>query len=429
MEAAPVMGAALFDEWEAGAWLARWKAAEAADALGLGESYEKACTQAEFTLGNIQKENVSALYGDTLNLSASQVDRQAECRMSYFLKYGLRAKERKEATVDPAEFGTYVHAVLEETAREVMEMGGFHGVSLEQTMEIALRHADAYSQEHFAQLDSKRVRYLFDRNRRELQMVVEELWDELKSAKFEPADFETSFGNGDGMDAIAVPARSMNAVLRGFVDRVDVWQENGMHYFRVVDYKTGKKDFDYCDVFNGVGLQMLLYLFALEHSGAAVVGDHAFAAGVQYFPARVPLVSADGSLTDDEARAARQKEWRRKGLLLSDEAVLEAMDPENTGRLCCKKTKDGALTGDVADRQQLRLLERYVFKVLANMVDDIASGNVAANPYTRGTSHNACAFCPYGAVCHKNSVEGRRNYKAMSAQEFWAAVEKEDGTG
>ena len=429
VEAEPAMGSALFDEWEAGAWLARFKAAEAAADLGLQESYDQACRQADFTLGNIQKDNVSALYGDTLNLSASQVDRQAECRMSYFLKYGLRAKERKEATVDPAEFGTYVHAVLEETAREVMEKGGFHAVSLEQTMEIALRHADAYSAEHFAQLDSKRVRYLFDRNRRELQMVVEELWEELKTAKFEPADFETSFGNGDGMDAIAVPAKRMNAVLRGFVDRVDVWQENGMHYFRVVDYKTGKKDFDYCDVFNGVGLQMLLYLFALEHSGAAVVGEHAFAAGVQYFPARVPLVSADGSLTDEEARSARKKEWKRKGLLLSDEAVLEAMDPEDSGRLCCKKTKDGTLTGDIADRQQLRMLERYVFKVLGNMVDDIASGNVAANPYTRGTSHDACAFCPYGAVCHKNTVEGRRNYKAMTAQQFWEEVGREDGHG
>ena len=44
----------------------------------------------------------------------------------------------------------------------------------------------------------------------------------------------------------------------------------------------------------GIGLQMLLYLFALEQSGEAVVGAGAVAAGVQYFPARVPLLSADG---------------------------------------------------------------------------------------------------------------------------------------
>ena len=59
------------------------------------------------------------------------------------------------------------------------------------------------------------------------------------------------------------------------------------------------------------------------------------------------------------------------------------------------------------------------------MVDDIASGNITPNPYTRGSSHNACRFCPYGSVCHAPTVEERRNYKMMSAQRFWEEVEKE----
>ena len=59
------------------------------------------------------------------------------------------------------------------------------------------------------------------------------------------------------------------------------------------------------------------------------------------------------------------------------------------------------------------------------MVEDIASGNVEANPYTRGSVHNACTFCPYGAVCHKDTVPGRRNYKSVTAKEFWERVGKE----
>jgi len=71
-----------------------------------------------------------------------------------------------------------------------------------------------------------------------------------------------------------------------------------------------------------------------------------------------------------------------------------------------------------------------VFSLLHKIVDDIASGNVEPNPYTRGTAHDACAFCPYGAVCHRQSVEGRRNYERVSAQRFWEEVEKEvDGHG
>ena len=418
--------AAMASKTEAAAWLARYGAADMAEKLGLTAEYAKTLDSAHYSLGQIGRDHVSGLYGNCLNLSASQIDRQAECRLSYFLKYGLRAKERKEATVDPAEFGTYVHAVLENTARDVMRLGGFENVSLEQTMEIAMEHSQKYTQEHFGQIDSARITYLFRRNLRELEMVVTELWQELRKAKFRPEDFELAFGEGGKMPAIAIDSTSMAAVLRGFVDRVDIWEANGNHYFRVVDYKTGKKDFDYCDVFNGVGLQMLLYLFALEQEGEEILGSRPIAAGVQYFPARAPLMSADGAMTDEEAEDSRAKEWKRRGLLLQDEAVLEAMDPdEKMGRLCCTRKKDGTLSGDLADRQQLKLLRQYVFSWLSNMVDDIASGDVTPNPYTRGSSHSACTFCPYGAICAETAEAGRRNYKTMTAQRFWEEVEKE----
>lgn len=424
---AHIWGPETVDPEETGIFLQRWGEEETARALGVESFYQKAQKRLNFQRGRISADGMKALYGDTLHLSASQVDRQAECRMSYFLKYGMRAKERKEATVDPAEFGTYVHAVLEQTAREVMARGGFHEVSLEETLDIAIDYAEAYEAERFSMLDSQRLTYLFQRNRRELELVVKELWQELKDAKFVPKAFELSFGKDGSLPAISIPAKSMNAVLRGFVDRVDVWQENGKNYFRVVDYKTGKKDFDYCDVFNGVGLQMLLYLFALEKGD--FLGDSPIAAGVQYFPARVPMVTADGRLSQEELNLIRGKEWKRKGLLLQEEAVLQAMDPENTGRLCCSWKKDGTLSGDLADRNQLQMLERHVFRILGNMVEEIASGNVEPNPYTRGTSHDACGFCPYGAICHKNTVEGRRNYKAMTAQRFWEEIGKEDRHG
>ena len=422
----PIPVAAMSDRREAGALLAGYHALEEAKALGLEDDYWYTRDRMDFDMGTISRESIRKLYGTRLNLSASQIDRQAECRMSYFLKYGMRAKERKESTVDPAEFGTYVHAVLEKTARQVMEQGGFAKVSLDETMAIAMEHSKAYADEQFGKLDSARLEYLFRRNSRELEMVVTELWQELRESAFLPEDFELHFGEGGRMDAIDVPAREMAAVLRGFVDRVDIWRENGRNYFRVVDYKTGKKDFDYCDVFNGVGLQMLLYLFALEQEGQQILGDGAIAAGVQYFPARAPLVSSDGHLTEEEAEELRRKEWKRKGLLLWDEEVLQAMEPgDHPIRLSCNRKKDGSLSGDLADREQLKMLRTYVFALLANMVDDIASGNVAPNPYTRGSAHNACTWCPYGAVCHSMDLSGRRNYKTMTAQQFWEDVEEE----
>ncbi len=414
------------DAREVGAYLAKWQDEESAKSLGVDSWYADARSRVAYAMGNVTPENVRGLYGTQLNLSASQVDRHAECRMSYFLKYGLRAQERKEYTVDPAEFGTYVHDVLEHTAGEVMDKGGFEAVSLEETLEIAKKYSDDYAEARFAQLDSQRLDYLFRRNWRELEMVVAELWQELKDAAFRPAYFELAFGDEGAMPAIKVDNAALQACLRGFVDRVDIWKNGDRHYFRVVDYKTGKKDFDYCDVFNGVGLQMLLYLFALENSGEEILGSRPVAAGVQYFPARVPMVSSNCRLTDEDAKNARQKEWVRKGLLLNDERSLQAMEPsEEMRRLCCTRKKDGTLAGDLADSDQLKLLRKYVFLLLRGIVDEIASGNIQPNPYTRGTSHNACTYCPYGSICHESQVSGRRNYKTVTAQKFWEDVESE----
>lgn len=421
-----VLAAAAANPREAAAFLNRTGDLSAAKALDIESLYLDIQEKQHHTMGQITRGNIDRLYGKKLNLSASQIDKQAECRLAYFLKYGLKAKERKPVTVDPAEFGTYVHAVLEDTAREICSMGGFKSVTLEQTFEIAQKYSDQYTKEHFSQIDSKRIAYLFQRNSRELMMVVEELWQEFQESAFEPVDFEVAFGDNADLHAVQIPGNTMPAQLRGFVDRVDAWKENGRNYYRVVDYKTGRKDFDYCDVFNGLGLQMLLYLFALEQEGEGLLGRKPKPAGVQYFPARAPLMPSDGELSDEEAINERKGYWKRKGLILDDKDVLRAMeDNDSPTRLSCKIKKDGTVTGDVASSDQFKLLCGYVFHILGRMVDDIASGNVTPNPYTRGSSFNACRYCPYGQICHAATVEDRRNYKTMSAQRFWDEIEKE----
>lgn len=426
-QADTAMEFSLADPGEAAAWLAARNAVQTAGELGLSRDYQSIRRRATHSLGTVSADGIRGLYGQSLNLSASQIDTQAECRLQYFLKYGLRARERKEAAVDPAEFGTYVHAVLENTARCIRDMGGFHKVSLEQTLSIAHDFSDSYARDHFGPLASQRVQYLFHRNLRELDMVVEELWTELSQSAFSPRDFEVNFGGEDGLPAIPIPNERIRAILRGFVDRVDVWDSGNTSYYRVVDYKTGKKDFDYCDVFNGVGLQMLLYLFALKHSGSDILGQSPVPAGVQYFPARAPYLSLDGKPEPEEADRERLDKWKRKGLILNDEAVLRAMEPGDNPNRSYKVKKDGTIQGDLADRDQLKLLEGYVFRVLKGLVEDIAAGNVEPNPYSRGTSHDACQFCPYGGVCHKAEVPGRRNYKTMTAQRFWDEIGKEMG--
>lgn len=428
LESPRTMGFSAANRQEAGAYLTRWNREDVAQNLGVEKEYWEAMQRRDYALGTVDRERIDGLYGSTLNLSASQIEQQAKCRFHYFLRYGLRAKERREASVDPAEFGTYVHAVLENTCRVIRDKGGFSQVSREETLEIAHGFSEEYAKEHFSQLDSQRVAYLFQRNMQELDAIVRELWEELSQSQFQPQGFEVSFGMGE-LPGIPIPNQAIPATLRGLVDRMDTWEHFGNTYYRIVDYKTGPKDFDYCDVFNGIGLQMLLYMFALRESGEEHLGERPIPVGVQYFPARVRYLSTDGRPDDADAEKKRRKEWVREGLLLDDEQILKAMEPgDEVKRLNYTVKKDGTRNGDLASREQFQLLEGYVFRTVGKLVEEIASGEVSPNPYTRG-DHGACTWCPYSHICHKAEVENRRNFKTMSDKWFWEQIGKEMGHG
>ena len=419
------LGTAVGNSIDAGALLVRCADEGAARTLNIEDHYRTLKSASEHTLGSITPEGIRELYGDCLYLSASKVDKQAKCRLSYFLHYGLDAKERKPITLDPAEFGTYVHDVLENTGREVLELGGFRQVSLEQTLQIARQYSEQYVKKQFGQLDYPRQSYLLSRNQEELFAVVEELWQEMQVSEFTPVDFEVSFGNKKQMKPIEIQGARMRAKLTGFVDRVDAWRENGRNYFRVVDYKTGSKTLDFCDLLNGIGLQMLLYLFALEDKGQPVLGDDPIPAGVQYFPARVPVISFQTLPTPEEVASSRHSLWKRDGMVLLDEQVIRAMIGDDLKKVGVKVTKEGAVTGDVATEEQLHMLKGYVYKTLEKIVDDISSGSVSPNPYFRGPNDNACKYCPFGDVCHPEETADRRDFAATSHDLFWEKIESE----
>lgn len=418
------------DPVDAAAWLVASGDGINAAALGIQDTYLDMKERAQYELGSLSAEAVKKVYGDKLDFSATQVDAQAVCRFSYFLNYGLKLKEMKEAAVDPAQFGTYFHDVLEHTTKKVKELGGFHKVSLDKTLELAMHYSKEYIREKFASLDSERVTYLIERNSAELILLIRELWAELSQSLFEPDQFELGFGEKRTLPAAEIPGEGLKASLNGYVDRVDKWTDGDRNFFRIVDYKTGKKTFDYCDVFNGIGLQMLLYLFALEQGGESLLGDNPLPAGVQYFAAMYPFLPDDSGLMDKSTQKKRNDILIRKGIVLNDDRVLNAMEPEGAPkRINVKQDKSGALVGDLVTFSQLKQLRQYVFKVLRRLVNEIGNGIVEPNPYSRGDNYDACRFCPYGAVCRRSTVKNCRNYKEISAADFWANVESEVTSG
>ena len=382
--------------------------------------------------GRLSPQAVTALYGKELAMSASRMDRAQSCHFSYFMEFGLRARERKSAGFEAPQIGTFLHYLLENVAREVKERGGFGAVEEKELHALVRQYIRQYTQEQIGDYDHKsaRFRYLFSRLRQSAYAIVDAMAQELRSSDFVPMAFELAFG-GKNADIPAITVREAGTVLSvtGKVDRVDGWLHNGKLYLRVVDYKTGKKAFDLTDIRYGLGVQMLLYLFTLQEKGEAYFGCPIVPAGVLYHSARSEIVKVANGAADSDIEKELQKELCRSGMVLHDPEVLRAMEHAALEAPCylpIHVEKDGTVTDGVATAEQLGRLGHYVEKLLRDIAREIGQGNIDADPCAHDRQSNACTYCPFAGACgFEPEREEMRYMKKTTPEEFWALVEKE----
>ena len=399
---------------------------------------------ARWERGRLSRPAVERLYGHRVPMSASRMDKYKSCHFSYFMRYGLQAEPRKPAGFTAPEYGTFVHYVLEHVLKDdAFQQTTLPGWEDEQDQErrdrvaeLTRQAVEQYVREELGGLEqqSERFQYLFRRLLRSVQAVVDNVTQEIWASKFRPISFELGFGSGKDLPPVELTVGDVTLSITGFVDRVDGWEKDGRLYLRVVDYKTGRKSFDLTEVWNGLGLQMLLYLFTLEDRGEKFYGKPVEGAGVLYLPARDAIIKGSRSMSDDAWRKQLDKELTRSGLVLSDPAVLDAMEePGEKGYrfLPLKVSKStGEISGEaLATAEQLGKLGGHIQKVLEEICEEIAQGNIAADPFWRGPEKNACRYCDYAQACHfeeGRGGDGKRWLASVKSREFWENVAREE---
>ena len=386
---------------------------------------DRVLSKAGTSRGSLAANSVEGIYGRKLRLSASRVDRFYSCKFSYFIQYGLKAKPRIKAALDAPEIGTFLHYVLENVIGELREDGTLKTAEKAENHRLTAKYIDKYVTERLGGMEEKsgRFKYLFARLIKDVYSIIDDMTEELKCSQFEPLSFELEFGSEE-MPAAAVTGGGMEITVGGVVDRVDGWLHDGKLYLRVIDYKTGKKAFDLSDVWYGMGIQMLIYLFTLEKHGAKLYGDEIVPAGVLYAPARDVFLSLPRSATDEEIRAQRSKSLIRSGLILGDESVIEAMEKGEKKYLPVKFAKDGTLKPDsIASLEQLGRLGAHIEKTLRNIGDEIKCGSISADPFFKG-GMSPCDFCDFKEACLFDEETDKKRYlKKRKAEEVWSDIE------
>ena len=388
--------------------------------------------------GRLSAGAVELLYGKKYRMSASRIDRVRQCHYAYFLQYGLHAKERTASVFDAVENGTFIHYILENVSREAVERGGFAAVEDETLRDLTRQYARRYAEEKLMddRQQNARFRYIFRRVTASAEKIVLNLAGEFRCSDFVPLGWELRFGHDGKFPAIQVQEGENALQISGSVDRVDGWEHDGKLYLRVVDYKTGKKKFDFADVRYGLNLQMLLYLFTLEREGGEYFGKPIVPAGVLYLPAREEMTATDFAVSEEEAKQKEEKNLRRSGFLLNEPEVLEAMEHGASQEKECTYLP---LTGKNVEKtilhaEKIGILARHVERQLHEITREIAAGTVAADPCGRSEDETSCTFCEFRTACHFQDGVGEDHIRYIRPvtkdwDEYWRELAGEESGG
>lgn len=368
------------------------------------------------------------LFGKDMTLSATRVDTFYQCRFRYFCRYGMRAMPPKKADLNALEFGNVLHYVMQNCLPSYVE-AGMASVTRERTDADARRCILQYVEELMGGTEQKSARFLYLLDRM-AQLGGRLLWQvtcELKQSRFVPVDYELPLTRGDeGLPAVRLTLPDGgNVCVIGTIDRVDVYHSGDTAYVRVVDYKTGAKEFRLDEVVEGLNLQMLIYMSTVWQNGGERYGS-VTPAGMLYLPSKLPVLEAKAGMDAETREREQLRVMKMNGLLLDNAEVLEAMEPSLAGVFIpVKKKKNGEpdAQSSIASLRQMGLLKKRAEKLLTEMAEILRRGEIAAVP-TLSHDHSACDFCDYRTVCGYEEGDDVRQILSASLKDVLKDLEE-----
>ena len=351
------------------------------------------------------KALATELFGKNMYLSASKAERYYSCPFGYFCEHGIKAKPRREAEMDPAQTGTLVHDTLEiflkENPKDV-----FVKLSENEIKEKISIIVDDYVETKLSGYENKPSDFLRSISliKENIYKVILQLVDEFSQSEFVPVDFELSINNDGEIDPYLINLDNGGTVkIIGKVDRVDAYYDNDETYIRIVDYKTGGKDFKLYEVFAGINMQMLIYLFAIWQNGAEKYGN-VVPSGILYFQAKNKRVTSSTlSRYSDKKSIEKEihKNFKMSGMVLNNSKVITAMEKDGAGVFIpAKFDSKGNISGNVISVFALQELKNRVDNLISEMACGLQNGNIIAKPVEEG-----CKYCKYNDVCRREEQD------------------------
>ncbi len=371
---------------------------------------------------SVSPDIVNTLFGKRLSLTQSRLEKYVMCGFDYYCSYVLGLRESKKAVFQLNDIGTFIHYILEMFMKDITVDGKLNlTLTDDEIDEILQKNVRNYLFELLGEdyAISNRTKHLFIRLNKLSFMIAKNLINEFKVSDFYPAYFELKVGMGDdGISALEFELKDGSIVtLRGIADRVDTYKKDGNVYIRVVDYKTGSKEFSFDDLKEGLNTQLLIYLFSickaqnLEKKVEFGCDDSGelLPAGIQYLSSNAPTISVDKFCDGDNIEELIQNEFVRSGLIINDPEIIQAMnhnlDPKIVSKF--KANDDGVMVGkSLVGNEGFEEIYDMLSETIVRVAESMKDGKANAIPLRKG-EQAPCRYCKMKAICRASVCKSK----------------------
>ena len=260
------------------------------------------------------------------------------CPFRYYLRYVLGLEpieERQEFQEDHAANGSLLHLALESLHARIRSVPDSAGrpvadrieAEIEAVFELALsgeRQPNSEIELGLFAIDAERIRRTALRYARQFRKYAAK-----DGQTAECQQVEVRFGNTGGTHAALTLGAGESAIrVQGIIDRIDVLEQDGRSFFRVIDYKSGSIP-PPKEVESGLALQLPLYAMAAERvlfsdSGKAPLDAAYWGLKKDGFAKRRTMSKLDSVSADIESQ------WRTFSSEL-EQYILDLVDRSRSG--------------------------------------------------------------------------------------------------
>lgn len=390
--------------------------------------------KSEFSMSRSVAEKVF-FKGEVTEVSPTKLDNYFKCPFMYFCSYGLKLKKPVKAEINPLNTGNIIHSLLEKILKGA-DGEQFNREFLSMSDEKIKDFIDDAFKEYYEKElggdfgKTGTFAYAFEQLKEKAFLIVKFVKGELEGSAFEPVLIEYKIEHKDDCDCFTITLEDgRKIVLAGIIDRADIMTDKkGNRYVRIVDYKTGKTKFSLSKLYNGLNLQMLVYLSTLLETKNELTEDEALnQAGVVYFTFGTSPDKKDDVEDSYETLYAAACEDRVNGYDKSGEYI-KNKDVKKSMKSMVRKYAKGQT--EVED-ESFTAMRTFANRKVKEYGDSLLKGDISAK-----SVKDACSYCDFQGICGRAFPDDcvdtdDKKYETLMKEEIEKIIDesKENGKG